>query len=884
MTSLVTKLKIISVLAFFVLGAFICAPLNAQDSTCPVRNTAQLKDESIVSYGDATLDNGLKVIIREDHRNPIVVFSVFTNSGSASEGEYAGSGISHLVEHMLFKGTKNYPVGSIEDILNKYGGNIDGYTSYDHTGYSVTILKDHLDTAMDILKGMLTEPLFDPAEFKKEKAVIEREMDMNKDDPARRISRMTFEAAFLEHPYRLPPIGYKENFERLKREDAIKFFKAAYAPEKITIAVVGDIDAQDALDKIKASFGKIPRGANAAIVRPKEPVQVTKRFAEEKADIDGAYMNISFHSTDLLDADLYAMDLLSFILGQGESSILNENLRMKNQTVLSVSAYNYTPRDPGLFIISSVLKEENVHKAMEEMLGLLENLKQNGVIEDDLSKAKNNFIADYIYQKETIESQANDIAESQILTGSPDFFKQYVENIKAVKIEDVKRAASKYLNAQNMTVTVLSKSGNALKIGAAHDSTEEKTADIEKISLSNKIPVILSENHNLPIIAVSVLFKGGVRAENENNNGVSILVSQMFLDGTGSMSRNDIARFYESRAIALNTFSGNNSMGIALTCLKEHVEDALKLISEICLDLSLPDDELEREKNEISQAINMQDNDIINHGHRLLKELLFKTHPYRFQAIGTRGSIDKITKNAINDFYKNITAADNIVIGASGDFKSKDMGVLIEKYFSKINVGEGFKPSPTKEPPIEKIRENTANTKKDQSLVLIGFRGIDIYDKDRYAVGILTNILSSPSGVLFNSIREQKGLTYAVGAFNVLGVDPGYVAIYALTSKENIEKVKQGIFKELDLLAKSGVKKDEIEKSKNYLKAMRKVEMQTNSGFIFSVAMDELYGLGYDDYKNFDKSIDSVTMKDVKRAAKRILTTNKCAIVILEGK
>ena len=182
------------------------------------------------------------------------------------------------------------------------------------------------------------------------------------------------------------------------------------------------------------------------------------------------------------------------------------------------------------------------------------------------------------------------------------------------------------------------------------------------------------------------------------------------------------------------------------------------------------------------------------------------------------------------------------------------MRALIEKYFSKINVGEGLKPSPAKEPPIEKIRENTANTKKDQSLVLIGFRGIDIYDKDRYAVGILTNILSSPSGVLFNSIREQKGLTYAVGAFNVLGVDPGYVAIYALTSKENIEKVKQGIFKELDLLAKSGVKKDEIEKSKNYLKAMRKVEMQTNSGFIFSVAMDELYGLGYDDYKNKEKN------------------------------
>jgi zinc protease len=863
-TKMIKKIILISLLAFFVLGAFVHAPLNAQDNI--------------------TLDNGLKAIVREDHRNPIVVFSVFTDSGSASEGEYAGTGISHLIEHMLFKGTKKYPVGSIEDILNKYGGNIEGFTSYDYTGYSVTILKDHLDKAMEILKDMITNPLFDRNELKKEMAVIEREMDMNKDDPARRIFRMMFETAFLDHPYRLPAIGYKESFERLKREDVAKFFKAAYAPEKITIAVVGDVDSQDTLDKIKAVFGDMPRGAGAFTARPKERRQITKRLIEEKADVEGAYMNIGFHSTDLLDKDLYAMDLLAFILGQGESSLLNENLRMKNQTVLSVSAYNYTPRDPGLFVISSVLKEENVNKAIEETLGLIEGLKQNNVNENDILKAKNNLIADYIYQKETIGSQANDIAQSQILTGSPDFFKQYVENIKAVKAEDIKQAVLKYLNVQNMSVIVLSKSGNALKTADAPDSAGKNTADIKKILLSNNISVILSENHNLPIIAAVVLFKGGVRAENKDNNGISMLASQMFLDGTSSMPRADMAGFYESNAINLSTFSGNNSLGITMTCLKEHAEDALNLISDICLNPSFPDDELNREKNEISQAIDMQDNDVVNHGHRLLKKLLFKTHPYGFQTIGTHESVNKITRDTVRDFYKNIVSADNIVIGVSGDFKSGEMSGLIEKYFSRISREGGLKPLLAKEPVIEKIAENKAGTNKDQSLVLIGFRGIDVYDKDRYAVSIMSDMLSNSSGVLFSRIRGEKGLTYAVGAFNVLGVDPGYLAVYALTSKENVKKVKQGLFKELDLFAKSGIKKDDIEKTKNYLKAMRKVEMQTNSGFIFNSAIDELYGIGYDDYKNFDKNIDSVTIEDVKAAAGRILTLDKCAVVILRGK
>jgi len=860
---MIKKIIPISLLAFFVLGAFLNAPLNARDTI--------------------TLDNGLKAVIKEDHRNPLVVFSVFIDSGSASEGEYAGTGISHLIEHMLFKGTRKYPAGSIEDILNRYGGDIEAYTSYDYTGYSITILKEHLDTAIDVLKEMLTAPVFDAKELKKEMAVIEREMDMGKDDPDKKLSRMTFETAYLVHPYRIPAIGYKENFIKLDKADVVKFFKSHYAPEKMTVSVVGDIDAENVLNKIKMSFGAIPRGNNTITIRPKEPPQAAERFLEETADIDGAYMNLSFRSTGLLDDDLYAMDLLAFIMGQGESSILNENLRMKDRIVLSISAYNYTPKDPGLFVISSVLKEENALMAIDAILSRIENLKQAGVSQDELLKAKNNLIADYVFQKETIEAQANDMAQSQLLTGSPDFFKQYADNIKAVDQEDIKQAASKYLTRHNMTVTILSKSGKSLKKEGDTGLKKEK-GDVRKVLLSNGIPLVISENHSLPVIAVSILFKGGLRIENENNNGISMLSSRMLMDGTSSMSRSEIAGFYESKAIALAAYSGNNSAGINITCLKEHIEDALKLASDICASPVFPEEEFRREKAEMIEAIKMQDNELVNQGHRLLKEMLFKSHPYRFQAIGTLESLDKITADKIKDFYKNTVSLDNIAIGVSGDFQSDEMQGLIEKYFSKINRKKSNFPNPSKEPAIEKTMENSVETDKSQSLVLVGFSGIDIYDKDKYAVEMLANILSNSSGVLFKSIRGEKGLAYAVGAFNVLGIDPGYLAIYGLTSKQNIGKVKDGIFRELDGLARNGVKKEEIEKSKNYIKAMRKISMQSNSSFIFSITMDELYGLGYDDYKNFDKNIDAVRPEDVKAAAKRILTPDKCAILILKGK
>ena len=236
--SKIIKTFSIYILAFFIFGTFLSLPSNAQDAV--------------------TLKNGLELIVREDHRNPIMVFSVFIDVGSASEDEYSGSGASHLVEHMLFKGTKKYPQGTIENILHIYGGKIDGWTSYDYTGFRITILKEHADVAIEILKEMLSSPTFNEKELKKEKEVIEREMDLSKDDPGRKISRLTFSSAYIRHPYRNPIIGYKENFRRLDRKKLLSFFRENYTPERMVITVVGDMDREKTLGAIKDAFGDLP--------------------------------------------------------------------------------------------------------------------------------------------------------------------------------------------------------------------------------------------------------------------------------------------------------------------------------------------------------------------------------------------------------------------------------------------------------------------------------------------------------------------------------------------------------------------------------------------------------------------------------------------------
>ena len=860
----ITKTILTFVLAFFILdAALVFASLNAQDIK--------------------TLDNGLRVILREDHRNPIVVFSVFIDVGSAHEGEYSGSGISHLIEHMLFKGTKKYPPGSIETTLHKYGGRINAFTSYDYTGFRIAILKKHKDIALDILNEILNRPSFDASELEKEMQVIEREMDMNDDDPSRKLSRLTFSTAYTRHPYKIPIIGHKQNFKRLKRADLLKFFKSNYTSEKIVVSIVGDIESDEIFDSAEKFFGEIPRGNGLYAALPVEPEQLAEKRIEEKLDMDGAHLNVAFHSTGLLDKDLYALDLLSFILGDGEDSILNKELRLKKELVLSIGSYNYTPKYPGLFVISSVLKEENVKGAIDEIIKQLEGVKETGITSGDLTRAKNNFIAGYIYRKETIESQANDLAIAELLTGSPEFFEQYIEEIKVVSLEDIQRVARKYLNRGGMTVTVVSKSGDGLKSDLA-PIAQRHEREIKKTILPNKLTLLISEDSSLPIVSISLLFKGGLRLETEKNNGIAKLASLMLMDGIESMTREEVARFYESKGMTVSVYSANNSMGILVKCLEGHTEDALKLVSLLCMESIFPEVELEREKHELISAIEMQDNNIFNHGHRILKKTLFKTHPYGLQVIGTVESIKGINREDIMDHYKNILSGDNMVLGIAGDCRIDEIESLVKKYFSRIPLRESFSKAPTRESRVEAIRDALISRDKEQSLVLVGFQGIDIYDKDRYALEVMIDMLSSESGMIFRSIREKSGLSYAAGAFHVLGLDPGYIAIYALTSKENIEKVRGIMFKEIESFIKKGASQEEIQKTKNHLKAIRHMEIQTNASFMFMSAMDELYGIGYENYKDYEKNIDDVTKEDIKRAATRYLTLDGYAIVILEGK
>ncbi|MBI4974632.1 MAG: insulinase family protein, partial [Candidatus Omnitrophica bacterium] len=537
------------------------------------------------------LENGLTILAKDSLPRDLAAIDIKIKAGSGLEGEYAGSGISHFVEHMVFKGTKTRAAGAIEKEIKSYGGFINAAASHDLTSFTVTVPSEHLKEAISLLKDMLLNATFEKKEFEKEREVILKEMKLNRDEPNARLSKLLYDTAYIGHPYRYPVIGYEQAFRALKREDLIKYYNKMYVPNRIVIAVVGGIDKVDAIAAIEKEFESFKPPNYMIDLQAVEPMQISARRSEEGMAISLSYLAMGFHSTRLLDKDLFAMDVLSMILGRGDNSRLNTVLFKEKEMVHSISSWNYTPKDPGLFVITASLDKENLGSVEKAVLDEVDKLKNEGAKDDEIEAAKRMVLSDYIFSRQTLEEEASDISANEVLTGDYAFSRRYVDGVQSVSKEDLKRVANKILRNDNLTVVrLVPASFIAYEPKAAVASTIEPT--IKKEILPNGLRILVREDRKTPTISISVAMLGGLSVEDKHTNGISNLTARMLLKGTGIRKESDIEGALENRGGAIAPFSGFNSFGVNLTLLKPDLDFALDILKDILRDSTFPQDEL----------------------------------------------------------------------------------------------------------------------------------------------------------------------------------------------------------------------------------------------------------------------------------------------------
>ena len=417
---------------------------------------AQASAGTLERVFETTLENGLKVLLLEEPKAPVVTVQVWYRVGSRNEVP-GKTGLSHLLEHMMFKGTPKYGPKQFSRIVQRNGGQDNAFTSFDYTGYFENFAKDRVELALELEADRMVNLLLDPKEVEAERNVVLEERRRNvEDDPVSALGEEVLAAAFKVHPYGQPIIGFASDIENLTREDLLGYYRTYYAPNNAVLVVVGDFKREELLPRIKAHFEKIPRGPDPPKVRAKEPEQQGERrvFLKKEAELPFVYM--AYHVPNLTHFDSYALDVLEVILSGGRSARLYRSLVYEKQLALFAGgSYLRVAADPHLFYFyASVMPG----RAAEEVEGALseeiEKLKREPVSDQELQKAKNQLEAAFLFGQDSVFSLANELARYEI-AASWKLWGEYLAGIRSVTKEDLMRVARTYLHEDNRTVGIL---------------------------------------------------------------------------------------------------------------------------------------------------------------------------------------------------------------------------------------------------------------------------------------------------------------------------------------------------------------------------------------------------------------------------------------------
>lgn len=405
---------------------------------------------------ESTLDNGLKILLLEEHKAPVVTVHIWYRVGARNE-QPGTTGLSHLLEHMMFKGTSKVGPGQFSRIIRKNGGRDNAFTSDDYTGYFETFASDRVELALQLEADRMRGLLLDSKEIEAEKKVVMEERRLRTDDdPVSALREAMGAAAFQAHPYRQPVIGWMTDIEGITREDLVRYYNTYYVPNNAVMIVVGDFNSDELLPKIRHHFGSIPRAADPPAVRAVEPEQRGERRVFLKKEAELPFIFMGYHVPNLKHPDNFALEVLAYILSGGKSARIYKNLVYEKQLALFAGGgYDRESIDPNLFpLYASVMPGKTAEEVERALTAEIERVKNEPVSDRELQKVKNQIEADFLFGQDSVFNLARVLAVYEIVANWR-AWDGYLPGIRAVTAADLQRVAKAYLTPDNRTVAVL---------------------------------------------------------------------------------------------------------------------------------------------------------------------------------------------------------------------------------------------------------------------------------------------------------------------------------------------------------------------------------------------------------------------------------------------
>jgi zinc protease len=816
----------------------------------------------------AVLPNGLTVLLKADHSAPVASVQVWVKTGSVHEGALLGAGLSHYLEHLLFKGTERRAGREISTTVQAHGGYINAYTTFDRTVYYIDLPSEHVDVAIDLLADMALHSTLPADEVAREKDVILREIDMGRDDPDQRLGESLFDTAFRQHPFRYPIIGYKEIFTGVTRDDLVAYYRARYVPNNIVVVVTGAIDPVATLATISQHFGSTPRQRLAPVVLPEEAPQLAARALHRFEAVEMTRAGLAWQIPGIAHPDAPLLDLISVLLGGGDSSVLWQEIREKARLVHAIDTHSWTPAGMGLFYISFSCDGEKREAATKAIERQLVHCAKHGFTAAQFKKAIRQLVVGEINSRKTMSGQASRLGAAEVIVGDIGYTETYFQRLRTATNAELKRVLKTYLVPARQTAVSLNPLAKSSEKPVASAKKTEAAVEFEEIKLPNGARLLVQHEPHLPNTHLRLLCLGGALYESAGKRGATSLLATLLTKDTRKRSAAAVAQFIEEVGGSFSPFAGNNSLGLAAEALPTDIDRALTLLEEAVFTPAFKRTTFEIERDAQVAELKEDADDVVTVGRKLVRRKFFGAHPL---GIDTGGEIDGLSALAPADLaalWKTSFVSSNVVLAVAGDFDRRTLLPKLKKLLGRVPRAKLVTPVFAFKKPAE-VGDFEEIQPREQAVVFQAFPGPGLLSPDFYVGEVADELFSGMSSQLFERVREEKGLAYFVRSSRVSGLDTGMFSFYAGTSPKSYAEVLKEFDAEIARVQAGKIGVDELARCKTRLKAGRRMGLQTNASRAMQAGLNALYGQPVNDWQNYGGYIDAVTVDALAAFAQR---------------
>lgn len=855
------------------------------------------------------LDNGLTVLVRPSHAVPKVSIQLWYNVGSKDE-KTGEKGIAHLIEHMIFKGTKKLSESDINMITQKLSGVCNAFTSYDYTGYLFDFPGHHWQEALPIMADCMRNCTFKQELLNSEMKAVIQELKMYRDNYSSSLIEHMISTIFNDHPYHYPIIGFKQDLWNLQSSDLISFYNNYYYPNNATLIIVGDVGADDAFQLAQKEFGPISPNKNIKKETYKHSKDLVTTTTTLYREIKTPQTALAYVVPGAYAQQDYFIDLLSWILGSGKNSRLQKKLVEELQLVTELESFVYELFDYGVFFIYFQPKDQ---KDSEKIISIIhheiEDIIAHGLKKDEIIRATKQIEADYLDLLENNQKQAYTIGQSYLVTGNENYLFTYLDHSFETIEPAIKYLLSTYFNQslmhqgnllplnekdKNIWLEIQEKSdkedNRILSKIAREEKVEEgvhvHTVPVQKapifnfpksktFTLANNLTVLYYHNPNVPKIDLIMDFKAKSYHDPEDLEGIINFMSSMLEEGTKKYDLFQFADEIESRGMSFESKPGSISMNmlssdftIALSLLKEAVTNAL-----------FPQEQIEKVRNQLQTDLhNFWDSPskFVNY---LARKEIYHNHPYGKLSLGTQENLEKIDRNDLLDAYQKFITPQQTVLAVVGNLDEIDVEATVTTIF---NGWKGPEVPNIKFPKVheQKAHELVHQINRDQ--IVLAFAGLSVdrnnkdFDKLLIFDQIFTGgVLGSMSSRLFE-LRERSGLFYTIGGSLLMHTDeqPGMAFVRTIVSQDRLHEAEVQIAETINT-ASLQISDDEYEQSLNALSNSLIDNFESNRRIAQSFLFLHRFNLPDTYFDTRARQLAKISKKEIQETAAKVLDPKK---------